>query len=71
MDGENAVATDTVTLYFECGCFVVYYPDGVRLRGGLACCVKHEVAYQRIENIIPLVLTGVRFEDADTVMSNK
>ena len=48
-----------VTLSFECGCFVKYWVDNNRLQGGLSCCQKHEVAYQKLENILPLVLTNI------------
>jgi hypothetical protein len=57
-----------ITLTFECGCFVMYWADSdmlgenykkPRLQGGLSCCIQHEAAHQRLENILPLTLVRV------------
>jgi hypothetical protein len=60
-DSSISNGKDTVTFEFECGCWAKYWAEGNRLQGGLSCCANHEIAYQKIENIVPLTLVKVTY----------
>jgi glutathionylspermidine synthase len=60
---------ESVTLSFECGCFVSYFVVNEKMMGGLACCSKHEAPYQQLKNILPLTLVDIKHDEKEKVMN--